>query len=321
MSLDVLTIGESLGLLVPARTGQLALTRDMRLGFGGAESNVAIGVARLGGRAAWCGRIGDDAIGSLITREIRAEGVEIAATVDPDAATALMLKERPRTGTTRIVYYRDGQAGSRLQPTDVPAGLVERARILHITGISAGLGPGPLKTVNAAIDRAKVAGVLVSFDVNHRSALWRDDRDHAEAYRALTSRADIVFAGEDEAALVTGVSDLDAQLHALRALGPTEVVIKRGAEGAVGITSMPDDDERIESAAIAVDVVDTVGAGDAFVAGWLTELARGASLQTRLATAIACGAIACTGEGDWETAPSRADLDELRMPGAEPVQR
>lgn len=321
MSVDVLTIGESLGLLVPVRTGQLALTRDMRLGFGGAESNVAIGVARLGGRAAWCGRIGDDAIGSLITRELRAEGVEITPTVDPDAATAMMLKERPRAGTTRITYYRDGQAGSRLQPADVPAGLVESARILHVTGISAGLGASALSAVHAAIDRAKAAGVLVSFDVNHRNALWLDGRDAAEAYRALASKADIVFAGDDEAALVTGANDLEAQLQALRALGASEVVVKRGSEGAAALASTPEGDERIESAAIVVDVADTVGAGDAFVAGWLSERARGETLQTRMATAIACGAIACTGEGDWETAPSRADLEELRTPGTEPVQR
>lgn len=321
MSVDVLTIGESLGLLVPARTGRLAHVRDMRLSFGGAESNVAIGVARLGGSAAWCGRVGDDGLGELIAREIRAESVETVVSIDPVAPTAIMLKERPREGTTRVIYYRDGQAGSRLSAADIPEGLVERARVLHVTGISAGLGDEPLSAVHAAIDRARAAGVIVSFDVNHRSALWQDGRDAGEAYRGLTARADIVFAGDDEAALVTGESETDAQLAALRALGPDSVVIKRGDKGAVAVLSSAAGDERVESPAILVNVVDTVGAGDAFVAGWLAETVHDAPASVRMATAIACGAFACTGEGDWETTPSRADLVELLAPDSEPVRR
>lgn len=321
MNVDVLTIGESLGLLVPARTGRLAHVRDMRLGFGGAESNVAIGIARLGGIAAWCGRVGDDGLGEMITREIRAEGVEVAASIDPVAPTAVMLKERPRAGVTRVIYYRDGEAGSRLTAADIPEALVERARVLHVTGISAGLGDGPLSAVHAAIDRARAAGAIVSFDVNHRSALWRDDRDAGEAYRALAARSDIVFAGDDEAMLVTGESEVDAQLAALRALGPDNVVIKRGDKGAVAVLSSATGEERVESPAIPVDVVDTVGAGDAFVAGWLVETVRDAPTSVRMATAIACGAFACTGEGDWETTPSRADLDALLAPNTEPVRR
>ena len=138
--LDVLSIGESLGLIVPERTGKLAHVRGANLGFGGAESNVAIGVARLGGAAGWAGRVGADGLGELIIREIRAEGVEVHAAIDDTAATALMIKERPRPGSSRVTYYRSVQAGSRLAPADIPAGVVESARILHVTGISAGLG-------------------------------------------------------------------------------------------------------------------------------------------------------------------------------------
>ena len=317
MSLDVLAIGESLGLIVPERIGRLAHSKTAHLGFGGAEGNVAIGVARLGGRAGWVGRVGNDGFGELIRREMRAEGVVEYAAIDDAKPTSMMLKERPTPGSSRVTYYRVGQAGSLLRPEDVPAGVVEQAKILHVTGIAAGLGGGPLETVRAAIARAKVAGTLVSFDVNHRSALWRDGRDFASVYRELASQADIVFAGDDEAALFVGEGEPEQQAEAIRALGPTTVVIKLGERGAFAIEG----DERLSRGAVRVDVVDTVGAGDAFVAGWLSETVRGSSLEARLITATATGAFACTGMGDWESAPSQADIAALLGGGADPVQR
>lgn len=317
--LDVLVVGESLGLLVADRTGRLAHVESMRLGFGGAEGNVAIGVARLGGRAGWIGRVGGDGIGEMIVRELRAEGVETHPMIDQDAATALMLKERPLPGTSRVTYYRAGQAGSRLAPADISAETVGSARILHVTGISAGLGESPLSAVHAAIDHARAAGTTVSFDVNHRSALWADPDDARAAYRGLAERADIVFAGDDEAALLTGETDPERQLDAIRALGPAHAVVKLGDRGAL---SLDDTGTRLARDAHRVDAVDTVGAGDAFVAGWLTEFAQGADGPARLDTAIACGAFACIGEGDWESAPTAADVARLREGRiADPVVR
>ncbi len=315
---DVVTVGESLGLLVAERPGRLPHVRGMRLGFGGAESNVAIGVARLGGRAAWVGRLGADAIGDLIVRELRAEGVSVHATRDEEAATALMLKERPQPGSSRITYYRRGQAGSRLSAADVPSSVIGSARILHVTGISAGLGPGPLAAAHAAVDHAAAADTVVSFDVNHRAALWQDARDAIPAYRELAARADVVFAGDDEAELLTGESRPEGQLEALLALGAAHAVVKLGERGAMYAGASG---ERERRDAVRVSVVDTVGAGDAFVAGWLSELARGSDAAARLDTAVACGALACTVEGDWEAAPTPDDLARLRAGGADPVSR
>ncbi|GAA3670721.1 sugar kinase [Microbacterium marinilacus] len=316
--LDVVVVGESLGLVTATRPGLLSHVRDMRLGFGGAESNVAIGVARLGGASGWIGRVGADAVGDLILRELRAESVEVHAARDEGAATALMLKERPQPGTSRISYYRRDQAGSRLTPDDVSAEVVARARVLHVTGISAGLGGGPLAAVHAAIDHASAAGALVSFDVNHRSRLWDDAAAAADAYRGLARRADIVFAGDDEAELLTGATEPEAQAEAILALGASHAVVKLGHRGALAASA---DGLRLRRDALRVPVVDTVGAGDAFVAGWLTELARGATAEQRLDTAIACGALACTAEGDWEAAPTRAAIGRLRAGDADPVSR
>lgn len=315
---DVLALGESLGLLVARDTGRLQHQRDMTLGFGGAESNVAIGVARLGGSAAWAGRLGADEVGDLIVRELRAEEVASFATRDDEAATALMLKARPRPGASRVTYYRAHQAGSRLRPDDVPREAIASARVLHLTGISAALGSGPAAAAHAAIDAARDAGALVSFDVNHRSALWSDQSDAAPAYRELATRADVLFAGNDEAELLTGATDPDDQLDALLALGARHAVVKLGARGAVSASA---DGSRAARDAYVVPVVDTVGAGDAFVAGWLTELVGGGSAEQRLDVAAACGALACAGPGDWESLPTRADIAALRSGAGDPVAR
>lgn len=313
--MSIVTIGESLGLLVASRLGRLELVPSMDLHFGGAESNVAIGLARLGVPVTWMGRLGDDAIGRLIERELRAEGVTPSVTRDAEAPTALMLKERPAAGASAVSYYRTGSAGSRLAPDDLDLDRIREARVLHLTGISAALGPSSLAALDAAIETAHAAGAIVSFDVNHRSRLWGAEQA-APVYRSLAARADLVFAGEDEAALLTGARDPRALAETIAALGPSQVVIKRGAEGAIGLA----DGELLECGAFAVDAIDSVGAGDAFVAGYLAELLAGASLADRLRTGAACGAIACTAPGDWEAAPDRAAIARL-LDGGDPVQR
>ncbi len=313
--MSIVALGESLGLLVASRIGRLELVPTMDLGFGGAESNVAIGVARLGVPATWMGRLGDDALGRLIGRQLRAEGVNVASTCDPTAPTALMLKERPAAGSSAVSYYRAGSAGSRLAPEHLDTALIREARILHITGITAALGDGPRAALDAAIDAAHDGGTLVSFDVNHRSRLW-DQATAAVAYRDIAARADVVFAGNDEAELLTGEQEPAAQALAITAMGPKQAIVKLGAEGAHALC----DGNTVRQAAFPVSAVDTVGAGDAFVAGYLAELISGAPLAERLRTAAACGAIACTAPGDWEAAPDRAAIARL-LGDADPVRR
>ena len=313
--MSVVTLGESLGLLVASRIGRLELAPAMDLGFGGAESNVAVGLARLGVPVTWMGRLGDDALGRLIERQLRAAGVNAAATHDPTAPTALMLKERPAAGSSAVSYYRAGSAGSRLAPEHLDVARIREARILHITGITAALGAGPRAALEAAIDAAIDGGTIVSFDVNHRSRLW-SHATAASAYREIAARADVVFAGDDEAELLTGEREPAAQAAAIIELGPTQAIVKLGAKGAYAFA----DGHAVEQPAFTVHAVDTVGAGDAFVAGYLAELLAGTSLSERLRTAAACGAIACTAPGDWEAAPDRAAIARL-LGVSDPVQR
>lgn len=309
-----LTFGESMGLLRQTTPGRLATQHTLGFGFGGAESNVAIGLARLGASVAWCGRLGDDGVGELIERELRAEGVRVLAARDTEAPTGLMLKERPTSGTSRVLYYRRAGSGSRLAPADVPPGLVEDAALVHLTGITSALSESASATVDSVIDRAKAAGVAVSIDLNYRSALWTS-ADAAPHFARLLARADIAFAGADEAAIVLGPGSAEELARGLRALGPTEAIIKLGERGCYADVG----EETLGRGAVPITAVDTVGAGDAFVAGYLAEWLANAPLAQRLDTAVAAGAFACLTEGDWEGLPRRRDFALLAA--GDPVRR
>jgi 2-dehydro-3-deoxygluconokinase len=312
----LLTFGETLALAGSATPGSLAHARALDLGIGGAESNVAIGVRRLGGEATWVGRVGADSLGTRVLRELRAEGVDVRALVDGTAPTALMVKERRTPGSSRVWYYRTDSAGSRLSAADLPVDLLRGAGVLHLTGITAGLSDSSLGAVRHALAVATEAGVPVSFDVNHRAAVWRD-RDPRPVYAELARSATVVFAGEDEARLLTGTATEDpaALLGELGEACDGDVVLKLGPDGCRARLG----GEELAVAAVPVDVVDTVGAGDAFVAGYLADLLLGRPAQARLATAVRCGAMACLGSGDWEGLPTRAELSLLD--GGEPVTR
>jgi 2-dehydro-3-deoxygluconokinase len=299
----VVTLGETMGLMRATSIGSLEHVSELALHIGGAESNVAIGVARLGRPALWMGRVGDDSIGRRVVRELRAEQVATVITVDPEARTGVMLKETPTAGSTRVLYYRAGSAGSRLTEADLDLEAIAAAGVLHITGITPALSPSAERAVDAALDTADAAGVPVSFDVNHRSALWVG-RDPTSTYRRLAERARIVFAGSGEAELLVGAGAPDVQARRIAELGPAHAIVKLGERGCVAVI----DGDLLTVPAVPVTAIDTVGAGDAFVAGYLTALLDGEDAAIRLTQACRCGAFACLGPGDWESLPRRADL-------------
>ena len=300
----VVTLGETMGLLRAASIGSLEHVSDFQLHIGGAESNVAIGVARLGRPAVWMGRVGDDGVGRRVLRELRAEGVTAGAVVDPEARTGLMLKETPTSGRTRVSYYRAGSAGSRIGIDDLDFDAIESAGVLHVTGITLALSESAEQAVFAAIGAAVAAGVPVSFDVNHRPALW-GDRDPSPLYRRVAERSTIVFAGADEAELLVGSGSPEQLAARIADLGPAQAIVKLGEDGCVASI----DGEALSAPAEKITPLDTVGAGDAFVAGYLVALLDGLAPADRLRQGARCGAFACLGPGDWESLPRRADLD------------
>lgn len=305
---DLVTLGEALARLDSPVAGPLRHARSLDLGIAGAESNVAIGMCLLGSTAAWVGRVGDDEFGRLVQMTLAGQGVNVSnVVVDPTAPTALLVKERRTNRLTRVYYYRSGSAGSRLGPSDVPEDLIRSAGVLHVTGITAALSDSAREAVHAAVETARAAAVPVSLDLNYRRALWAA-HEAAKELRSLVEQADIVFATELEAGLVASGQGAGPLAAGLAALGPREVLVKRGPHGVAACC----DDQLTEAPAYPVTTVDPVGAGDAFAAAYLAERLRGRPVPERLDAAIGAGAYAVTVAGDWEGLPSREDLAMMR---------
>jgi len=313
---DVVTFGETMGLFAEQAVGRVRSGTPFEFRIGGSESNVAIGLARLDCAVCWMGRVGRDTYGDEIIRTLRGEGVTVQAHRDPQRPTAMMVKTRPAPHHQRISYYRSGSAGAAFGPDDVDDECISTARVLHVSGISLAISPSAAAAVEHAVAVARAAGTLVSLDVNYRSRLW-PRAEAAARLHALLPRVDLLFGNTDEARLLTDCTQ-SRQVTAtqLLRLGPGEVVLTGGTGGAAAVTATG---EVATVPALAVPVVDTVGAGDAFVAGYLAARLQGASLDDRLDLAATTGAFACMSEGDWEGAPTRDELTLIQI--SEPVER
>nr|SBP00316.1 2-dehydro-3-deoxygluconate kinase [Nonomuraea gerenzanensis] len=305
----LVTFGETMALFAARRTGPMRFARDFDLGLGGAESNVAIGVARLGHDATWIGRVGADEFGDLIRATLTGEGVRTHAIPDPAAPTGLMIKGRRTADLIDVRYYRKDSAGSRLSPADLDPGLIRSAKVLHVSAITPALSASAREAVGHAIGVAREAGVTVSLDVNYRRALWTP-QEAGKWLREVAGEVDVLFATEAEGRLIADVEGAEELAGALAGLGPRHVLLKFGAQGALELSG----GVVLRAEPYRVTEVDSVGAGDAFAAGWLADWLAGAEPERRLATACAAGAFAVTSQGDWESLPRRADLDLLRTP-------
>ena len=310
---EVIAIGEPLVALLAVGSAPLADVESFSRHVAGAEANVAVGLARLGHRALFVGRIGDDGFGRTIDRRLRGERVDVSGlVVDPGRRTGLLIRERRALGPSEVLYYRQGSAGSALGQVDVDAAAAafRGARWLHVTGITPALSDDAHGAVLRAIDLARANDVRISFDVNLRRRLWSDDQA-AERLHPIAVGADVVFGDADELAVVAGVAR-DAEgleaARALRAEGSGSVVVKRGAAGATLVGKGPP----LDAAAVAVErVVDPVGAGDAFCAGYLAALLEGLDATTALRWANACAGAVLSAEGDLVGLPTRLELERL----------
>ncbi|SCL48376.1 sugar kinase [Micromonospora chersina] len=310
--LDLLTFGEALVSL--RSTGPLTAGGALTPHLAGAEANVAIGLARLGHRTAFAGRVSDDELGTFLLRQLRAEGVDVRHVVrDAERPAGLMFLERRTADLTRVLYQRAGSAGSALGVDDLRPALGAGARVLHLTGITPALSGRAREAAAWAAETAARAGTLVCLDVNHRAKLW--SRDDARAVLTpLAGHASVVVASSDELDLVGAPgADEETLVAGLLARGVSTVLVKLGGDGARAYTA----DGRRDAAALPVTAVDTVGAGDAFTAGYLSGHLDGLDLAGRLRRAVTLGAFAVAGHGDWETLPRRDELSLLdsRQPG------
>jgi 2-dehydro-3-deoxygluconokinase len=290
----VLTLGETMALLDPLPDGS-----TYRLRIGGAESNFAVALSRLGVEATWVSRLGADGFGDLVAQTLSQEGIDVRALRDAARPTGVYFKSRAG-GTTQMIYYRAGSAASVLGRDDVPDDALDGIELVHLTGITTALGPGPRELVHGVAERARAGGVTVTLDPNYRPALWAGP---AEAAAALPE-ADWVLCGLEEGNLLFGTDSPEALADAIGA----NVAIRVGERGALvteGGRLTEVSPTRLE------DVVDEVGAGDGFAAGFAYGLLQGWP-PARCANAgnvVAAGAL--RGGGDWETYPRLADVEGL----------
>ena len=302
--MEVVALGETMVLFWPAHGGSLEVASYYERSCGGAESNFCIALARLGHRARWISRLGDDAFGRYIRTTLEREGVQVVAPADARAPTAVFFKERVAAGRRRVLYYRRGSAASRLAPDDLRPDHFIGARVLHLTGITPALSASCAAAVEQALALARAAGALVSVDPNVRPQLWPSERACRETLRDLVARADLVLLGhEDAEVLYPGLSE-DAVIDAVRSGGAATVVLKLGERGAVAVQ----DGAWARVEAHPVSVVDTVGAGDGFDAGFVAGWLRGFPLPRCLALAARIGAAAVAVAGDWEGYPTAQEV-------------
>lgn len=308
--LDVVTFGEVMAMFIALDSGPLEQVANFTRALAGAETNVAIGLARLGHRAGWIGRVGHDPLGSYAIAELAASGVDTAAvTRDPHAQTGFQLKSRADGGDPQVAYFRTGSAGSRLEATGATDRYIASARHLHVTGIPLALSATTRQFAIRAIATARAAGMTVSFDPNLRPSLWSSAEEMIGVTNEVAATADWVLPGLQEGRILTGNATADAAdiaRYYLR-LGAQRVVVKAGACGA----SLHTATESRHRGVFTIRVVDTVGAGDGFAVGLISAHLDGLGIDEALERAAAIGALATTSSGDKDGLPDRPQLADF----------
>lgn len=305
--MDVVTLGETLICFNPCQQGRLEHVQQFWKSIGGAESNTAIGLARLGTSVSWISRVGADPFGQEVLTTIRGEGVDVTRVKeDPTLPTGLMVKEFHDFGSTRVFYYRNHSAATSLSEEDIDESAIAQARQVHFTGITLALGEGPRAAIRRTLALCEKHGVRVSFDPNLRMKLWSLETAISEI-RAVLPFVDDLLLNEDEALKCTVSSTKEEAVERLADFDIDVVVIKCGQQGAEAVNK----GRRILAPGVTAGrTVDTVGAGDAFNAGFIDARLRGLSLEDSLARGNRTGARVVAHHGDWEGLPFRQDLDD-----------
>ncbi|MCM3785618.1 sugar kinase [Neobacillus mesonae] len=304
-----------MGLFTAQDTRGLEYASTLHKSFGGAESNVAIGLARLGHRAGWFGKLGNDALGQMIYKAIRGEGVDVShAQLSDGETTGLMIRENV-PGKSSVHYYRKLSAASRMTPSDLNAEYISRAKILHVTGITAAISESSRETLFEAVRIAKQAGVLVSFDPNLRLKLWTLD-EARPVLLSLAEEADYFLPGLDELKMLYEEENTGKIFDRLRLMKAVSIV-----KGGPDLTYVLQQGAVEEVPYVkAEQVVDTVGAGDGFCAGFLSGLLQGLDPVQSTGIGSLTGSLMVQAVGDWEALPTSADV-KARLSNVQHIER
>ncbi|MEB0045276.1 MULTISPECIES: sugar kinase [unclassified Pseudomonas] len=304
--IDILSFGETMAMFVAEQNGDLADVGHFHKRIAGADSNVAIGLSRLGFKVAWLSRVGADSLGRFVIDTLEQEGLDCRhVEIDPAHPTGFQLKSRADDGSDPVVeYFRRGSAASHLSVQSITTQLLS-ARHLHTTGIAPALSVSARELSFELMTRMRAAGRSVSFDPNLRPSLWASEHQMINEINRLAALAHWVLPGLSEGRLLTGFDD-PADIAAFYLdLGVEAVAIKLGPHGAYYRTQL---DRGFVAGVPVTNVVDTVGAGDGFAVGMISALLENHSFADAVQRANWIGSRAVQSRGDMEGLPTRAQL-------------
>jgi len=306
--LDVVTFGEAMAMFMANHPGTLHDVNQFTRELAGAETNVAIGLARLGFGSGWASKVGNDAFGKFIMNRLKNENVNIDhVLVDNKYPTGFQLKSMVLQGDPEVQYFRKGSAASHLSVVDFNEEYFHGAKHMHMTGIPLALSESARAFAKHALTFMKKNGSKVSFDPNLRPTLWASQEEMVKEINEVAFQADYVLPGLAEGEILTGFNNPRDIASFYLDKGVELVVIKLGPAGAFYKTAT--DEETVLGFPVE-KVVDTVGAGDGFAVGVISGLLDGISIQEAVGRGNAIGALAVQSPGDNDGYPTRVQLEK-----------
>lgn len=306
----VLLIGEPMALLTADRSGPLEEIEHFTRTMSGTEVNVAIGLSRLGFNVEYMTRLGDDPFGHYIFNKLENSNIGTRfISFDSVYRTGIQLKNKTDDGSDSYApYYRKGSAASRITTEDIQKIDFSEIDLIHVTGIPPALSQSNREATFALMEKAKTAGITITFDPNLRPALWENEETMRQVINELAFQADIFLPGKEESSILCGTDNLEEIAAFYQKHGVKMVIIKDGANGAYANY----EGNAYYLPAFKVDkVVDTVGAGDGFAVGVISGILLGKDMVQILKEANAIGALQVMNIGDNEGLPSRSELDKF----------
>ena len=299
MSTDLFTFGESLSVFISSDTDSVMSATKFERVTAGAEVNVAVALSRLGLKAQYFSRFGNDQLGSVMMADIEAEGVDVSLAKRVDSFTGAMVRNPGKSAPVEISYLRKGSAASTIEPSDILDSYISSTRWLHATGITCAISESGAKTVKHALEKAAQLKIKSSFDLNIRRKLWSEDAAR-KVLEPLARDVELLIGGEDEYQVVFGQVDPRQILAEVNKRGCKIAVMTKGDQK----MRFSIDGNYEEITPPKVVAVDPVGSGDAFTGGVIAGLLSGMSTTQALEQGSICGALVASMFGDWTGIPS-----------------
>lgn len=307
---DIITLGEPMVVWIPQQTGNFSEVETFQKGVAGAELNVAVGVSRLGHKICYISRLGKDVFGAYILEKLKAEKIDTSAIImDAEHLTGSYFKTKVTEGNPEVFYLRKNSGASFLAEEDLQEKFFKEGKILHLTGIAAAISENCLNACKRAKALAKKHGMKVSFDPNIRPSLWKSKEEMQRVLNKLAADCDYVLPGIEEGKILTGEDTWEEIADFYLKMGVKNVIIKDGSSGAV--YKCADGRSGVVKGFHVAQIVDTVGAGDAFAAGVLTGILENLPLSEAVRRGNAMGAMMVTEPGDNEAMPQRDTLEKF----------